>query len=509
MRLPKLCGADIELGNFILGPDNTGATCSRAAHALLRQIDGAGTRSDCFNTYSPFSTSDSQDWGRKFLASNGGCVYIDLNHLELCIPEVLSAYDHVACWHAMLRIAQGALGRANELQPEDQPIQVLVNNCDNAGNTYGSHLNFLVSRHTWDNLFSRRMHQMLYLAAYQVSSIIFAGLGKVGSQNTRPPVAYQISQRADFFETLTGIQTTFNRPICNSRDESLCGIPNYARLHVIFFDNSLCHVSALLKVGVMQLILAMIEAGRINPSLILDDPLEAVLDWSHDPALQSKARLADGRRLTAVELQFLFLEEAQLFAASDGFEGVVPRAAEILALWQDTLIKLRDRDFPALAGRVDWVLKLQILERARELRRNLDWTSPELMHLDQLYSSLDPSSGLYWLYERQGLVERVVGNEAIERFTSSPPDDTRAWTRAMLLRTAGREAIEDVNWDSIEFRIRKNYWSSFRKVALDDPLQFNRTSVEPGFLKSQTLEDLLDSIEALNSTMIPHAAHSH
>src|SRR2546428_12810018 len=101
----------------------------------------------------------------------------------------------------------------------------------------------------WDNLFIRRMHHMLYLAAYQASSIVFTGQGKVGTQNGRPPVPYQISQRADFFETLTGIQTTFNRPIVNSRDEALCGPwtygvvsdpgSGYARLHVIFFDNVL------------------------------------------------------------------------------------------------------------------------------------------------------------------------------------------------------------------------------------------------------------------------------
>ena len=49
---------------------------------------------------------NSQDWGRRFLTSNGGCVYIDLNHLELCLPEVLSAADFVAAWHAMLLVAR-------------------------------------------------------------------------------------------------------------------------------------------------------------------------------------------------------------------------------------------------------------------------------------------------------------------------------------------------------------------------------------------------------------------
>mgnify|MGYP000615072306 CR=1 FL=1 len=50
-----------------------------------------------------------QDWGRKFLATNGGCIYIDSNHLEICLPEVRRALEHVAAWHAMLRIARAAL----------------------------------------------------------------------------------------------------------------------------------------------------------------------------------------------------------------------------------------------------------------------------------------------------------------------------------------------------------------------------------------------------------------
>src|SRR5207245_816604 len=104
-----------------------------------------------------------------------------------------------------------------------QRIHVLVNNSDGRGNAYGSHLNFLVTRRAWDNIFERKLHHMLYLASFQVSSIVYTGQGKVGSENGMPAVAFQLSQRADFFETLTGMQTTHERPIVNSRDEALCG----------------------------------------------------------------------------------------------------------------------------------------------------------------------------------------------------------------------------------------------------------------------------------------------
>ena len=265
-----------------------------------------------YTTSSAFYSSNDycnpMDYGRKFLPSNGGCVYIDLDHLELCIPEVISAYDHVACWHAMLRIARDALHSANEKQSKNQRIQVMVNNTDGKGNSFGSHTNFCITRRCWDNIFNRKLQYLLYLAAFQVSSIVLTGQGKVGSENRSPSVEYQISQRADFMEALTGTQTTYHRGIVNSRDESLCGRPygasvnssvpeDLARLHVIFFDNTLCHVSSLLKIGMMQIIMTMLEAERVNLDLTLDDPVEALINWSHDPGLRAVARTTKGIEL--------------------------------------------------------------------------------------------------------------------------------------------------------------------------------------------------------------------
>src|SRR5271157_6369395 len=132
-RLLKVCGADFELGNFVLGLNDASCSGREASRALLAAVKGLPRHE--LNYYSDppgnwqsavyggrqrssgvqhygCSTDDSyhsQDWGRKFLAENGGCVYIDLDHLELCIPEVTNAWDHVAATHAMLRIARHAL----------------------------------------------------------------------------------------------------------------------------------------------------------------------------------------------------------------------------------------------------------------------------------------------------------------------------------------------------------------------------------------------------------------
>lgn len=522
--LPKVCGADVELGNFVLGVERAQGTGDLAARALLREVEGVasgprllGGACDCAGCrasrgggggQSPGAGFDPQDWGRKYLPANGGCVYIDLDHLELCVPEVVSAWDHLACWHAMLRVAQGALARANEGAPDGVRVQALVNNSDGRGSSYGSHLSFLVTRRAWEDLFSRRMHYLLYLAAFQASSIVYTGQGKVGAENGGPPVAFQLSQRADFFETLVGSQTTYRRPVVNSRDEPLCGRaaefdpdPSaHARLHVIFFDNTLCHRAGLLKVGVMQIVLAMIEAGRVDPSLMLDDAVEAVRTWSRDPTLRARARLVGGEAVTAVELQLRFLEGAKQFADEGLLEGVVPRAAELLALWEDTLVKLAAGDLAELAPGLDWVLKLSVLRQVMAARPGLTWESPELKHLDHAYSSLDPEEGLYWAYERAGFTERLVAEERVAHFTEHPPEETRAWARAALLRAAvaGEEVeIEDVNWDVLKLRVRDRRGRPRRlRLEMADPLGLNRAVVERAMRGAGTLAALLEALGA-------------
>jgi len=527
--LPRLCGADIELGNFIVGVEHATGTGHEASRALLAEIKGLpnrqsshldnwwfsaspaprsadGKRTTVCTTMSEWS-SNPQDVSRRFLPSNGACAYIDLDHVELCLPEVVSAFDHVAAWHALLRMTGEALDRANEKRPRNRRIQVLVNNSDGQGNSYGSHLNFMIGRRTFDNIFLRKAHYLQFLASFQVSAIVLTGQGKVGSERGRPDTPFQISQRADFFETLHGVQTTFNRPIVNSRDEALCGLSGSggpsapARLHVIFFDSALAHGSCLFRVGPMQLILTLMELGLVNSRLILDDPLAALQCYSCDPTLQARAELISGERLTAVELQSAYLEEVKRHSAQGVFDGIVPHAGEIIALWEDTVCKLAKGDLMAVAPRLDWVMKLMAIQRTLEQRPELDWDSPEIKVIDHLYSSLD-DDGLYRAYERSGFAEQLIAPERIAHFAINPPADSRAWTRAMLLRRAKSEGVEvtGVDWDTITFKLRGRYaWPSYRTFHLDNPLGATQTETQSLFESTLGFNELLEELESLTN----------
>lgn len=538
---PKLVGADVEVGNFVLGAQGRRETGALASRAVLAEIEGHGeasqsnTRCNCpscagrrepqagqgrepgWSGSGPGASyyNTSQDWGRKFLPANGGCAYIDLGHLELCIPEVISAYDHVSAWHAMLRIARDALDRANAKMPRGENLQILVNNSDGQDNSYGGHMNFLVSRQCYENIFHRKMHHLLFLASHFVSSIVFTGTGKVGAENGQPEVDFQLTQRGDYYETLTAAQTTYNRPIVNSRDETLCARfstgptsdephDRMARLHVIFFDSTLCQVASLLKIGVTQIVLAMIEQECVPANLILDDPLDALTAWGHDPDLRTAAKLVSGDACTAVEMQEAICDEAKQFVDAGRADGLVPRAAEIMELWEDTLAKLARRDWAGLAGRLDWVLKRLTIERAMG-QRGFDWTSPEAKHLDHVYSSLDPLEGLYWTYEQSGPVEKLVTDAEIERFVHTPPEDTRAWLRAQVLRHADPANLDRVDWNLIALKFRKpnkTWWPSYtcRNIEMVDPFKGTRKECESLFGEANAVEEVLMGLSTENAS---------
>lgn len=466
--VPKIIGSDIELGNFILGASRDGGTGREASRILLSHMPGVMSTHDIGSFYAtvpPISVgtgyasgvrepADPRDFGRKWM-TNGGCSYIDSDHLEICNPETTNAWDWLAAYYAHLMLVREAQVRASASLREELSLQVLVCNSDGKGNSFGSHLNFLMTRRAWLNIFERKMHYLLWLAGYQASSVIISGLGKVGSEHGRPPIDYQLSQRADFFEEIVSFDTMFHRPIINSRDESHCyPVAQFGRYHHISSDANLCPIANILKVGILQIILAMIEAESdlICSSVIPAAPLDAWLTFSRDPSIEATSRTIDGAIVSALDMQRRFFDAAAQFCEAGGCEGIVPRADEIVALWGETLDMFAERDWDRLAGRLDWVLKKRLLEEVFDANPGISWRSPEAKYLDLMYGNLAADEGIFWPCLDEGFVEQPVDAEAIERYKTMPPEDTRAYTRGNVIRLRGDYKIDHANWDSVTIR---------------------------------------------------------
>lgn len=485
----KILGADFELANALVGGDAWSGRPGDAARMLLEQISGYPRRHGYGGT--------AIEWGRRFLASCGGSAYIDSDHLEINLPEHARAADHAALIHAGLRIAHQAQIAASRDLAAGLRLSVLASVSD-GHESWGAHLNVLVTRDLFDGLFERKPHLAGFLATHQATATLFTGSGQVGAGNQSSSCDYQLSQRADWFEELVGHQTMQHRPLLNRRDEPHAG-PGLARLHIIYFDNVLAPIANFLKAGTTQLVLALAEAGWADPRLQLNDPLFAAHAVSRDLTLRQPLQLAQrGQSRTAVEIQKALADLAAEFVAEGLADGIVPDAAVIVACWQETLDILARRDLGALARRCDWALKYLLIDRHR-IRHGLSWQSPKLKCLDLVFASVDPDEGLFWRMAQAGQVDEMPAAERIERFVSEPPDETRAYLRAHLLRRWGDD-VSHIDWDHVRFRKPCNrYWSAEARLNMSDPREFGRSHVEPLLRQSDTLDQFLEALADMPS----------
>ena len=425
------------------------------------------------------------------LLANGARFYVDHAHPEYSTPETIGAKAAVALDRAGEVIVRRAAEHANQRRNGPGEVVLYKNNSDHKGNSYGTHENYLMATEAYRRLFPKYPSYpevtMKVLVPYLVTRQVFCGSGKVGHENGTESCDYQISQRADFFETVIGGQTTHTRPIVNTRDEPHADKERYSRLHVIIGDANMSELSGWLKVGVTQLLLDMIEDGALERvDLTLEDPVRAVVAISHDPTCKRTVRLKSGHDMTAVEIQRRLAEAA--LEHYGGRDDVAAETRALLARWSAVLDGLA-YDPMSLDGGLDWVLKRRLIERAMA-RRNFRWSDARAVRMDILYHDVRPDRGLYYMAEREGRVERLLDPATIDQFVSEPPEDTRAYFRSQCLKRY-RESISHANWDVLTFDVGEQ---RDRKVPLLDPLRGTRKHVEALLDSSPDAKVLLDKL---------------
>jgi proteasome accessory factor A len=305
-----------------------------------------------------------------------------------------------------------------------------------------------------------------------VSRQVVCGAGRVGIGQDGREHGFQLTQRADYFEVEVGLETTLKRPIINTRDEPHADPEKYRRLHVIIGDANLAEISTYLKVGTTALVLAMIEDRFIGVDLAVEQPVRALRDVSHDPSLTHLLSLADGRKLTAVQLQMEYLDLAKKYVEDRLGADADPQTVDVLARWESVLSRLEED--PMLCAReLDWVAKLQLLQQYRD-RDGLEWDDAKLHLIDLQYADIRPDKGLYHRLVRMGRIERLLGDEEVAAAMHKPPEDTRAYFRGRCLEQYA-DQIAAASWDSVIFDLPGR--ESLQRVPTIDPLRGSRAHV--------------------------------
>ncbi len=471
--------------------------------------DARGTRLDRAAARPDMLTDSPQLNITNVIAPNGGRIYVDHAHPEYSAPETTDPFQAVAYDHAGDRLMLAAARQATH--NTGRAIELHRNNVDGKGASWGTHENYMMQRAVpFDDVAG-------LMTAHFVSRQIWAGSGRVGIGEHSETAGYQLSQRSDYIHAKIGLQTTFDRPIINTRDEPHA-TGEYRRLHVIVGDANRMDTPQVLKLGVTSMLLWALEhadeAGYDMRGLIeglrLADPVEAMHTVSHDLSLNAELALEHGGTITAWQMQVRLRGAVYAVAAivlgtdTKGEPAWEDRQTRnVMAMWGQALadtaaIRHASDDerlaLHAEAGRVEWLLKWQLLEKMRRRLGGAAWNDPRLAAIDLSWAALDPDRSMYAKIESH--TERIVDDAQLDHASSTAPENTRAWLRAELVRRFP-EQIVAASWshitarkaDSLSRELDATYGNAsaaqshgFRQedlVSLDmsDPLAFGRDRV--------------------------------
>ncbi|NYI41572.1 Pup--protein ligase [Demequina lutea] len=402
------------------------------------------------------------EWGRSsnVFLTNGARLYIDVGaHPEYATAECDSVTQLVAHDKAGERIVHDLVARGEarlRAAGVEGSIYLYKNNTDSAGNSYGCHENYLVRRRADFKAFAS------LLLPFFVSRQIVTGSGCI----TRTPQGahYSFSPRADHMWEGMSSATTRSRPMINTRDEPHAHADLYRRMHVIVGDSTMAEPTTMLKVGATDLLLRILEARLRLPELALANEMQAIRTIAHDVTGAATVELADGRHMTAADLQ-----ESCLEAVRDHLDGVIERTDEvdaILDLWERGVGAVRTQDASGVDTEIEWAIKRRLIERYRD-RLGCALDDPRLARLEMAYHDVSPSRGVFNRLQADGLVKRVVSEQDILNAQTQPPATTRAALRGRFV-TAALASGHDYTVDWVHLKISG---TDPRTVLLKDPFR--------------------------------------
>jgi len=210
------------------------------------------------------------------------------------------------------------------------------------------------------------------------------------------------------------------------------------RLQIGLGDSNMSEAAEYLRVGTTLLVLDAIEAGYLDHAPNIRWPIR----WLHrvclDPQLRQQVPTAGGRKMTAIELQRIYLAACGQFVAE---QSDAPHEAwEVLQHWQDALDALTE-DPSQLVGTLDWVTKRFLLDQAGS---DADWAVRK--KIDIRYHELS-EQGYFHVFARTGMTERLLESSELERALRSAPPNTPATTRGQFIREfADADQPLTANW---------------------------------------------------------------
>lgn len=411
-------------------------------------VDDFIASDDAINSYSrvrrPSEAELALPKAPNAVLTNGARFYVDHAHPEYSAPEVISPKEAVMWDRAGDVIAREAMDLARS---HGLDIVLYKNNLDGKGSAYGTHENYLMAR----SVDFRTVIKVL--TPFLVTRPIICGAGRVGLGKFSEHEGFQISQRADYIENDIGIETTFNRPIINTRDEAHADEHIYRRLHVINGDANQFDVSNFLKLGSTSLVLWLLEHAptsleKLSSQVQIAEPVSANQIVSRDLSMRATLDMSDGSQKTAIDIQRLYLDTLRRALEQAG--EIDGDTAQVLQLWEEVLDALSG-DIYSAAPRVEWVAKLQMLESLRA-RGAMSWGDDRLKAFDFQWHDLRLERSIVNRLDQVGRIERLISPRDALWASTHAPGSTRAFLRGGLIARFP-EAVASAGWEAVTLDI--------------------------------------------------------
>jgi proteasome accessory factor A len=402
-------------------------------------------------------------WGRSsnVFLPNGGRLYLDVgSHPEYATAECDNLSDLIKQDQAGDRIVEElAVSAEIRLNAEGikGQIHLFKNNMDAAGNSYGCHENFSVSR-------KKNFEEVTEsIIPFLITRQIFCGAGKWISSSKG--ANFQISQRAEHMWESVSSATTRSRPIINTRDEPHADPDEYRRLHIIVGDSNMSETTTVLKVATTELMLRAAELGLLKDKFTIENPIRTIREISNDLKFRNSFRLSSGREITALQMQN---EMYNIVLSMPGLDEILekPFYRYALNLWRRSLDALESEDYSLVDMELDWMIKRKFMNSYKEKHQLNDMDS-RLILLDISYHNIRKDRGLFYILEKSGMAKTLITNNDVNSAMENPPETTRAALRGRFIKVA-QEKKRDFTVDWVNLKINDQQQSS---IACKDPFK--------------------------------------
>ena len=402
-------------------------------------------------------------WGRSsnVFLPNGGRLYLDVgSHPEYATAECDNLSDLIKQDQAGDRIVEElAVSAEIRLNAEGikGQIHLFKNNMDAAGNSYGCHENFSVSR-------KKNFEEVTEsIIPFLITRQIFCGAGKWISSSKG--ANFQISQRAEHMWESVSSATTRSRPIINTRDEPHADPEEYRRLHIIVGDSNMSETTTVLKVATTELMLRAAELGLLKDKFTIENPIKTIREISNDLKFRNSFRLSSGREITALQMQN---EMYDIVSSMPVLDEILekPFYRYALNLWRRSLDALESHDYSLVDMELDWMIKRKFMNSYKEKHQLNDMDS-RLILLDISYHNIRKDRGLFYILEKSGMAKTLITNNDVNSAMENPPQTTRAALRGRFIKVA-QEKKRDFTVDWVNLKINDQQQSS---IACKDPFK--------------------------------------